>query len=176
MEQESKILHQILTDHLTRYPAMQVQDLYKLLQQAALGSEHAIRNKEAAWKWLEREMAEMGAGPDDPLFDPLSPDGEIARIHLRPYLRAGKEPQTLLAAFLRTANEWRGSVETLRVYGQAAAHLAETETWQIRRLEIENFFAKMEEEFFPAVHHSSIYVEHYHPAYRVVNRNFLEVV
>ena len=161
-------LPRILTDHLTRYPLMQVQDVYKLLHQAALGSGHFVRYEESARKTLERELAEIGDGPDEPLLDPISPDGSIARLHLRPCIRAGKDPQALLTAFIRTANEWRGSAQTLRAYGQTAAQQAEMAHWRINRREIETFFAAQEAKDFPAVHHSGIYTGHYHPAYRVV--------
>jgi hypothetical protein len=167
-------LSRILTNHLARTPAMQVQDIYKLLYQAALGSEHAAQDEVLARKWLELELLEMGDGPDEPLPDPISPDGQVARIHLRSYIRAGKEPQALLTAFVRTAQEWRGSVETLRGYGKNTAQYAETEKWPLHRAEIETFFAKMEVMEFPAVHHSAIYADFYHPAYRVVATRFLE--
>lgn len=160
--------------HLLRYPQMQIADLYKLLHQAALGSEHAVRDEQAARDWLERELLQMGEGPDDSLMDPLSPDGQILRVHLRPYLRAGKNPETLLRAFIQTANEWRGSPKKLKEYGAAAARLAQAGTGSIRREEIDAFFAKMEEQDFPAVHHSKDYQRLYRPAYRVVARKFLE--
>jgi len=38
----SFIFQQILTDHLARYPLMRVEDIYKLVHQASLGSEHAV--------------------------------------------------------------------------------------------------------------------------------------
>lgn len=176
LELELKILYQILASHLTRYPAMQVQDIYKLLHQAALGSEHAVLDPGTARRYLERELVEMGEGTCEPLLDTISPNGHLARINLRPYVQAGKETQALLKAFVRTANEWRGSVENLRAYGKAAAQRSELECWPIRRVEIETFFAKMEEKSFPAVHHSDIYADLYRPAYRVVAKRFLEVV
>jgi len=153
---------------------MQLQDLYKLLHQAALGSEHAVHDEQAARDWLERELVEMGDGPDDPLIDPLSPDGRILRIHLRPYLRAGKDPESLLQAFIQTANSWSGSWEKLKKYGAAAARLAQAGTGSIQREEMEAFFTKMEEQDFPAVHHSEVYQRLYRPAYRVVARPFFE--
>ncbi len=167
-------MDKILQSHLRRYPEMQAADLYKLLHQAALGSEHAVRDEQAARDWLEHELAEMGDGPDDLLMDPISPDGQILRVHLRPYLRAGKKPESLLRAFIQTANEWRGSFENLKEYGATARRLAQAGTGSIRDEEIEAFFAKMEEQGFPAVHHSEIYERLYCPAYRVVARQFLE--
>jgi hypothetical protein len=167
-------LQGILQDHAARYPAMQVQDLYKLLHQAAMGSEHAVHDEQAAHEWLVREMAEMGSGPDEPLLDPLFADGQFLRIHLRSYLRAGKNPEKLLQAFIHTANDWHGSTENLKEYAAAAAQQAQAGIGSIRREEIEAFFVKMEAQGFPAVHHSEVYLRLYRPAYRVVARQFLE--
>ena len=153
---ELKTLNQILTSHFIRTPAMQVQDVYKLLHQSALGSEHAVRDEQAARDWLERELDGMGDGPEDPLLDPISPDGQILRLHLRPYLRAGKDPEALLRAFIRSATEWRGSPDKLKAYGAGVRRLAQAGTGSIRPAEFEAFFAKMEEQDFPAVHHSEI--------------------
>ena len=125
-------LEQILVNHFSRTPAMQAQDVYKLLFQAALGSEHAVDDEKSVRIWLARELTEMGAGPNDPLLDPISPDGQTLRVHLRPYLHSGKDPEILLKAFLRTAAEWRGSTETLKAYGKQAAHWLKTETGSIR--------------------------------------------
>jgi len=168
MGPESIKLSRILSYHLIRYPLMQVQDLYKLLHQAALGSGHAIQDEESARKWLEDELAGMGEGPEEPLLDPISPDGVISRLHLRPCLQAGVEPLAIWTAFLRTAKEWRGSVESLRDFGQAAARQAEEGNWRIKKREIEAFFATMEEQNYPVAHHSSVYSQQYRPAYRVI--------
>jgi hypothetical protein len=162
-------LIRLLTTHFTRYPLMQVQDLYKLLHQATLGSEHAVLDESSAQKRLETEMASMGEGLDEPLLDPISPDGSIARLHLRPCLQAGIDPQAILSAFLRTAQEWHGSYETLQEYGPMVAQLAEDENWHISRQEMVTFFATMEKEGFPPWHHSQIFSATYHPAYRVVS-------
>jgi len=169
-----KTLSGILTSHLARTPAMQAQDIYKLLHQAALGSGHAVRDEQAACDGLERELVEMGAGPDDPLFDLISPDGQILRVHLRPYLWAGKNPEALLKAFIRTSTGWRGSPETLKEYGASAVCWAGAGTGSIQPDELRTFFDKMEAQGFPAVHHSEGYARLYRPAYRVVAREYLE--
>ena len=39
---ESLNFQPIALDHCSRYPGLQVEDLYKLVHQAALGSEHAV--------------------------------------------------------------------------------------------------------------------------------------
>jgi hypothetical protein len=169
-------LEQILTNHFARTPAMQAQDVYKLLFQAALGSEHAVDDEKSVRVWLARELIEMGTDPDDPLLDPISPDGQILRVHLRPYLRSGKDLEILLQAFIRTGSEWRASTETLKAYGGQAAHLLQAGTGSIRPEDFEAYFADMEKQGFPAVHHSVEYTRLYRPAYRVVASQFLEAI
>ncbi len=164
----------IVVSHFTRTPSMQVQDVYKLLHQAAMGSEHAISDEQAAREWLEQEMKEMGDGPDDPLLDPISPDGQILRVHLRSFLSAGKNPQALLKAFIRTGNEWHGSLGKLEDYGNTVIQLAWSGAISIPPGETECFLSKMQADGYPAVHHSSDYQRLYRPAYRVVARQFLE--
>jgi hypothetical protein len=176
MEVGVKLLQGVLADQFTRYPQMQMADLYKMLLQAALGNEHAIRNEQTSRDWLTRELAEMGTGPDDPFLDPISADGQIVRVHLRPYLQAGKDPEKLLRAFVLTANEWHGSLEKFKEYAATAAQMVHPGLSQFLPVEFKAFFAKMEAQDFPVMHHSDVYERLYHPAYRVVARQYLEEI
>jgi hypothetical protein len=158
----------ILRDHFARYPSMQIQDLYKLIHQAAMGSEHAISGVEGARQWMERELAEMAAGPDEPVLDPISVDGQILRVHLRPFVAQGGDPRTLLNAFIRTANEFHGEVEVLRKYWSIAEGME-----YFPPAEMAEFIESMQAQNHPAVHHSSGYERLYRPAYRVVWKKFI---
>lgn len=166
-------LRRILADHCRRYPRLQVADLYKLLHQASMGSEHAVSGEAGVRAWLERELVTMGAGPEEPLIDPISPDGEIVRVHLRPYTAAGLDPEQLLEAFVQTAREYRGFAERLQRYGQVAGDMAAAGLLPFRPAQVRAFMQRMEERGFPAVHHSPVYETLYRPAYRVVARTFL---
>lgn len=174
MDYEIDTLRQILSDHFSRYPVMQVRDVYKLLLQAALGCEHAVRDEASAQEWLERELAEMGDGPDEPLFDPVSPDGEIVRVHLRPYFRAGKDPEKLLQSFVQTSRMFPGSHDKLRAFWEEINMMCENGLLPFRKQSIEAFFVEMEARGFPAAHHSEEYMRQYRPAYRVVARALME--
>ena len=160
----------ILRNHLARYPAMQIQDVYKLLHQAAFGSEHAVPSAERARAWLEREIAAMGAATiDEPVFDPLSPTGKIVRVHLRPFMAQGGDPEILLNAFLCTANEFEGSKVSFEQYWDLALHLKH---FDIK--DMNDFITPMRSQGYPAAHHSSSYRDEYHPAYRVVLKSLLK--
>ena len=165
----------ILQEQAARYPLMEIQDVYKLVHQAALGSEHAVSDTAAAQQWMHREIAALAGGPDDPLFDPLTPDGQLVRVHLRPYLAAGGDPSALVRAFVETANTYPGSEERLRRYWQYAEQSAEAGTLPFSRDAMAAFLAEKAEVGYPAVHHSARYEAAYAPAYRVVARRHLDV-
>ena len=108
-----KFVNQLLSAHLVRYPAMQLDDIYKLLHQAALGPGHAMDNPAAARKRLDQELAAMGEASAEPLRDIISPDGRLGRVHLRSYLAAGGTPDALHRAFVETANSYPASPDKL---------------------------------------------------------------
>lgn len=165
----------ILVDQVERYPHLEARDLYKLAHQAALGSEHALTDRAGVRRWLERELVEMGPGPADPLVDPISADGQIVRLHLRPYLAAGGDPDSLIDAFVRTALEFHGSIETLRRYLRYAVKIDLGGDLPFTLEAMLKFFARMESQGFPATHHSEQYELAYRPAYRVIRRAYLDL-
>jgi hypothetical protein len=164
-----------LLDHAARYPTWEAADIYKLTHQAAMGSEHAVSDERAARAWLLRELDEMGPGPDEPLIDPISPDGSIVRVHLRPFAWMGLDAEMLLAAFLRTASQLCGSAPLLESGLADAARMAGEGLIALDPTEVELLAARMKTSGYPAVHHSSAYAVAYRPAYRVVARAALPV-
>jgi hypothetical protein len=166
-------MHNILAAHATRYPLWGVEDLYKLIHQSGMGSEHALKDESKVADWLLRELEEMGPGPEEPLLDPISPDGLILRVHLRPFARHGFDHSLLADAFIQTAREYQGSQKLIEDYKHNAVELARDDKLHIDRKEIIGFFEEMKAADYPAVHHSSAFSKHYRPAYRVVAIHYL---
>jgi hypothetical protein len=168
-----KDMRAILADHARRYPRWTEEDLYKLVHQAALGSEHAIKEKAGVAARLIRELETLGAGPEEPLLDPLAPDSTIIRVHLRPFTRLGLDPGPLAEAFLQTAQEFQGSPQCIEDYSGIAEELALAGRLGISQEALQRFFGEMKTNGYPAVHHSVRFRAYYRPAYRVVASNFL---
>jgi hypothetical protein len=166
-------MRRILTAHAARYPHWGLDDLYKLIHQAAVGSEHAVSDETHARGWLTRELASLGAGPEEPLIDPISPGNEVLRVHLRPFVRLRLEGELLLEAFIRTAREFQGSADRIVEYAETAADLAREGLLRFGGDEVTQLVARMKEAGFPAVHHSASFEAEYRPAYRVVARHEL---
>jgi hypothetical protein len=163
-----KFVNQLLGQHLRRYPRMELADIYKLLHQAAMGAGHAIDDADAAWRRLEAEAAILGAGPNDPIADPISPDGQLARIHLRPYLAVGHDLRTLCDAFVETARVRAADPEKLTKFCGCLGDLADAGGIPFSRAQVAGFMDEIVAKNYPVVHHSPAYREAYAPAYRVV--------
>jgi hypothetical protein len=131
--------------HLFRYPHLRVQDAYKMLYQGEFGVGHLLGDGQGARRYLLEELATMDtADRGEDLLDPVSPDGRMVRVNLRPFRRLGFSPEALLGAMLATVAETRGD----------SAHFV-----SVRRRDL------------PVAHHSPEYAREYLPAYRVCLRS-----
>ena len=166
----------IILSQLSRYPLSQIEDLYKLTHQAALGSEHAVEDLKAARVWMFQELEEMVNISTDPFFDEISPNGQIVRIHLKPFIDSGGKPEILLEAFMQTANEFKGSIEKLKQNWRSIESLAESNDLNFKAEELRSYIFLMDSLGFPPVHHSLIYRDAYLPHYRVVSREYLHQI
>jgi hypothetical protein len=163
----------IVRSQLSRHPLAQIEDLYKLAHQAALGSEHAVTDNQSARDWLLRELAALAGDPVEPLLEAISPKGRILRVHLRPFAATRGDPETLLQAFVRTANEYRGSLRQLKRYWASIVELSTRGEIPFHPDDLRWFIDRMETAGFPAIHHSAQYRAAYQPTYRVVASEFL---
>jgi hypothetical protein len=163
----------IINEHLTRYPVMQLEDLYKLAHQACLGSEHAVASWDYAQQRLQQELVQMGDGPAEPLVDPITADGRIVRVHLRPLVAGGGDVDQLLDAFIRTAAEYAGTPADLENYATEVEAIAATGAFPFQPADVGIYWQRLEVLGYPAVHHSAVYRTAYQPAYRVIAAEFL---
>lgn len=164
---EEKIkLQSIILAQVKRYPLMEIQDIYKLLHQAALGSEHAVKDTANVKTWLDNEWSKIDSSCSEPVCDTIDPKGEIVRINMRPYKYFGYGKQNLLRGFINTANNYKGTKKDLEKYWQWAVEIS----GQIQRSKKQMllFIKNMKKSGYPAVHHSKVYEMNYAPAYRVL--------
>ena len=163
-----KFISTLLTAHLHRYPRMQLEDIYKLLHQAAMGPEHAVEDIGIVRERLRAEAQQLASGPADPVLDPISPDARLARVHLRAYLENGRDLDELAAAFVKTANTYPPASDKLAKFCGCLGDLAAAGGIPFARETVEPFFADLAARGYPAIRHSQTYRDLYHPAYRVV--------
>jgi hypothetical protein len=161
-------LERLILSHRARYPAMGIPDAFKLLQQATLGSEHAMHDSATAAAWTRAEWDSLGPGPAEPLVDTLGPDARFARIHLRPYRAAGGTETALLAAFVRTARTAPRDTAAFSCGLRVVAALARTHEVPWPHDSVVSQERSWERSSFAAVDHTPAFERAYRPAYRVV--------
>jgi hypothetical protein len=167
-----KFISQLIGAHRARYPAMALADVYKLLHQAALGPAHAVDPSTARAR-LEDELGSLGPGPAEPLVDPISPDGRLARVHLRAWAARSLPTQALAEAFVATAAARPADAAKLARFCGCLGELADAGGVPATREAVEAFVAQCEREGWPALHHSEAFRTAHAPAYRVVDVSLL---
>jgi hypothetical protein len=163
--------------HADRYPELEIEDLYKLLHQAVAGPGHAIEDSVAALEWLQREWNDLGSSRREELgIEPLTEDGTLVRVNLRPWRDADRDPEEVLRAFLRTADVFHRDPARIRrdLDSFAACRDRIAGPAGISASLIGSFFAARAAEGYPAIDHSPAYRRTYDPAYRVVLRAYLD--
>lgn len=161
--------------HVATYPKAQAADLYKLAHQGIMGSEHAVGDTASVRAYLAREVAQLTSGATtrtDPVTEsvtesvsePLPPDGRFVRVHLRPFLERRGSTDSLLRAFIATANGAKG--DTAR-FACAERALKASPSLAVAA-EAAALIASKRRDGFPAIHHSTPFERAYGPAYRVV--------
>lgn len=163
----------LINKQFTAHPKMKEGDLYKMLHQAAMGSEHAVKNPASAEEWMKREINNLDLSINENLVDTLSANGNIVRINLRPYLKLGYNPDSLVKKFILTANEYSGNLDTLKRYISIARRMIKRNQLPLDLDKFNRLTSEMEPKNFPAIHHSKTYEEIYKPAYRVIASKYL---
>lgn len=158
----------LIHDEILRHPALRPEDLYKLLHQAAMGSEHAMNDTAEARRWMTNELASLGAGAGERMIDTIAPGGAIVRINLRPWVAAHRSTDSLLTAFIRTARTVAPDTMRLSHYLAVADSLVAAGGLPFEAPAWRTLVEKERSAGFPAGDHSPEYEAAYHPAYRVV--------
>lgn len=161
----------LLRTHVNRYPECGVMDMYKLLHQATFGPGHLIASKKNAREWLERETESLTPVRTAPLVESVHPDGQIVRLHLRPYLAYGAPLKLLLEALVRSAELVQGDLDIMARRWSFFDGLCQgVYASRFDRQEVLLFGRTRAREGWPAVHHSPAYQTAYQPRYRVLVR------
>ncbi len=170
MTQTSSI-QTLIAAHLTRYPVMELLDVYRLLHQATFGSPHSA-DEGSQREWTRHEWDTNPPAKDSPLLESVSPDETWLRLHLRPYRAAGGAFDPLLTATLGSAAAHGGQAETLDAYWDALQELISASADLSARFamrEVVLFGQAHAAQHFPAEQHSPAFIDAYRPAYRVLH-------
>ena len=160
----------LLTEHYKAYPKMQIEDVFKYLFQSSFGCEHLISDADAVLSYIKREY-ETVHKTAPALVEPL--DCDFSRVHLSS-LNGGLTPETLARLFFLSAKAIPDGREKLIEKLAVARELIKDGTLPLDIDLFDREHAAWRDMNYPAVRHSAIFRESYHPAYRVISNRFSE--
>jgi hypothetical protein len=167
-------LFALLQQHLSWYPLMEPRDIYKLLYQGVLGSEHMGGAPADYAQHLQMEFDRLIADPAARLLEPVRSDKRLLRFDLRAYKNLQTNLDQLLPVFLETMKQsWGTQAELQETW---ASFVGLCESGRIKSFPmgtVHSFNAWLEKLEFQAIHHSETYRWAYQPAYRLISAQFL---
>jgi hypothetical protein len=173
MIQKSDLCH-LLEQHLTWYPLMQVEDIYKLIYQGAMGSGHSITSSQEFIHQLNTEYASLQPAPDERPLETVRPDHTLLRLNLRPYKANHLDTKHLIPLLIETSRQFTASAAELVQDWNTFIHYCEqNKGFPFKVQYIRQFTHWLEKEDYPAIHHSPVYRHNYQPSYRLIGIQFV---
>ena len=166
---------QILLTHYERYPAMTGQDFAKLIFQSEFGVGHFV-SPAVVWQRLQEEYTGCQRRPEPEVVPPVFEDigGGYGRVNLLPLPGSGLSLTTVLQWFTLTAEEPINGARAVEEKLELLLDLSRRGEIKLPYSELVEFIKDFREAGYPAQHHSEVYRARYQPAYRVVDRRFIE--
>ena len=156
----------VLKKHLKMYPLMQEQDIYKLVHQSFFGPAHYISDVAWANKYIKTETEETDNKEPEILYI----GGGYYRYQL---MKDEQYLNTLCDAFIESANNIVENKDGFReLLMLAYRHIPDKEIKEKFKALI-NELANFD---YPAISHSLIYRQNYHPHYRIVHEKYKDKI
>ena len=161
----------ILLAHAARYPLMEPRDAVKLIYQNEFGGGHLIADEDACLEFLHREWASTSPDINCPLLEEIG--NEMFRVNLAALNAHGISPDCLGKAFIASSAAHHGYTDSFLKKLSILAALTSAGKMPFSPDALQQYLADYEKAGFPPVSHSEIYRNTYHPAYRVVQQEYL---
>ena len=179
MNNASMNFEQHLTNQALAHPTTQPRDIIKQCYQAAYGAEHLLADLDRAYAYLEKEYASVTASATQPLWEAISP--QICRVNLAAWKNRDLPLTWLFRMFAASASvvtdrqqataqflDYLGKADSMIRDGQLAISFP-VEDWN-------DTLSSYKQTEMTAVHHSEIYRQAEHPAYRIVRQEFVRLL
>ena len=144
-----------------RYPLMNEEDVVKFVFQGMLGVGHLIHSQEDAANRLHAEMDGLEPNEEEPYIEKISPDW--LRMNLRAAKARGVREEDIAYMLCQSALKKPLSFTRQNVYN-FCVRLDGSERMKQAAAKV------LDENWLPS--HSQRYREAYHPAYRVLHKNY----
>jgi len=167
----------LVISHLSRYPAMKVQDVYTLIFQGAMGPGRLEADAQGFVERTVKEFEETEANENQALWETIRPDGELVRVFISALKARGSELQALTTLCLWTSNIFVGNkADLIDGWNTFRQICFDNRLRKFPEDEISELTEWAEKNKYPSLRHSPTFRENYHPHYRLLRRDFLNIL
>lgn len=158
------------------YPKLRLLDIYKSCFQDYMGAEHLVKDKSQVEKYLDYELNSTNVNElQSWLYEKCGMRGRYIRVSLLTIYKRLVSKETLLDAFVKSANSKRPSVSLWKRKWKAIERKIDKMNLQLPlyqedKLYIDSVLGKGEY----AISHSPDYRIAYHPHYRIIKRSIFK--
>lgn len=168
------MMREILLQHYKHYPKAMLQDFFKLLHQSEFGPSAPVTDRKKNFKRMMIEFEFLEEPMKEDVIEFLSP--QLCRLHLQVLNQSSLSIRTFHRFFELSANELRGNVsryyEKIEVFKQLCADgLLPFSEKAVNKVK-----AKIELAPREPFRHSETYLATYATTYRVVDKQFCDVL
>lgn len=157
-----------LIAHCQAYPKLQIQDVFKFLHQSVFGCEHLVSSLAQATDFIRAEYS--AASNADMQIERL--DGAYSRVPLA-YMKTGLSAETLGKLFVASARQAENGASLLTEKLLIAKQLTHEGALPFSHAAFKAALTEWAAKGYPAVRHSDVFREHYHPSYRVIANEYI---
>ena len=167
-------LHNYLIEQLKKHPIMQPQDFVKQCYQAAFGAEHLLNDTNRAKQYLQKEYESVSPSNTTPLYEEISET--VCRVNLSAWKQKQLPIDLLFQLFVQSCTISTNGKELFLQYLEEATHIIQTEAVAFSLEQWKTFLENYKEIGMPSIHHSELYRNHEHPAYRIVKKEWIQLL
>ncbi len=167
----------LLISHLNRYPDMEIQDAYVLIYQGAMGPYYYSADPKEFEERLLHEFEETEPNEKQALWETIRPDGELVRVNFAVLKARDGKPLALSALCTWTASIFKKDKEDLTNGWDTLLRLCvDNRCGKFSVVEATEFTDWLVKNDYPSLRHSPAYRDAYHPHYRLIKREFLNIL
>lgn len=156
-----------------KYPKSTVVDYVRTILQSEFFRERQIPDAKISYDYLLRDLEKAKKHHDhnQDLYEFISHD--LVKVNLFTYYKMGFNLEYLNSSFVNTTNNYQGSSKEFLKKLSILKRLIKERKIKLPTKESNKFISKYIEDGFPLIHHSKKFIKTYHPAYRLIHKQFI---
>lgn len=156
-----------------KYPKSKIVDYVRTILQSEFFRERKIPDADISYDYLLRDLQRTKKKHDDnqDLYEFISDD--LVKVNLYTYDKMGFNLKYLNNCFVNTTNNYEGSSKGFKRKLKTLNKLIKERKINLPTKDSQKFIAQYIKDGYPLLHHSRKFIKTYHPAYRLIHKQFI---